>query len=106
MPLPELTEDQQSALDAWLRSVLWENILPGHIQREGPAYDIHRLKGRFFINNGRERIIQGVREIFDMFDSPNQQPDANGPRSGKLVIIGRHLDSFDFQKSLGDALAM
>jgi G3E family GTPase len=106
MPLPELTENQQSALDAWLRSVLWENILPGHKPTEGPAYDIHRLKGRFFISSGRERIIQGVREIFDIFDSPSQQSNVNGPRSGKLVIIGRHLDSFHFQKSLEDALAL
>jgi G3E family GTPase len=91
-------------LDAWLRSVLWENVLPGHKPTDGPAYDIHRLKGRFFSDVGRERIIQGVREIFDIFDSPSQQQDSDGPEAGKMVLIGRHLDSFDFRKSLEDAL--
>jgi len=87
-------------MDAWLRSVLWHNILPGHKPHEGPAYDIHRLKGRFFVKDGSEKIVQGVREIFDIFDSPSPQSDPSLPRTGKLVLIGRHLDSYDFQKSL------
>jgi CCR4-NOT transcription complex subunit 2 len=91
-------------VDAWLRSVLWENVLPGHKPTDGPAYDIHRLKGRFFEKDGGEKIIQGVREIFDIFDSPLQQPDTNITRAGKMVLIGRHLDSFDFGKSLEDAV--
>lgn len=99
-----MAEGQQSALDAWLRSVLWENVLPGHKPADGPAYDIHRLKGRFFEKAGNEKIIQGVREIFDIFDSPAQEPDVNGSRAGKLVVIGRHLGDFDFQGSLENAL--
>ncbi|GAB1318934.1 hypothetical protein MFIFM68171_09144 [Madurella fahalii] len=104
IPLPELTEDQHSAVDAWLRSVLWENLLPGHKPTGGPAFNIHRLKGRFFVRNGSEKIIQGVREIFDIFDSPSPQPDSDGPRAGKLVLIGRHLDHFDFRQSLTEAI--
>ncbi|KAG7287896.1 hypothetical protein NEMBOFW57_007413 [Staphylotrichum longicolle] len=104
IPLPEMSENQQSALDAWLRSVLWENVLPGHKPRDGPAYDIHRLKGRFFGKGGKEKIIQGVREIFDIFDSPAQESEVNGSRAGKLVVIGRHLGDFNFQQSLEDAL--
>jgi hypothetical protein len=92
-------------VDAWLRSVLWENVLPGHKPTDGPAYDIHRLKGRFFEKDGGEKIIQGVREIFDIFESPLKQPDTEIPRAGKMVLIGRHLDSFDFRKSLEDAVA-
>ena len=91
-------------MDAWLRSVLWENVLPGHKPTDGPAYDIHRLKGRFFEKNGGEKIIQGVREIFDIFESPLQQPDTDISRAGKMVLIGRHLDNFDFRKSLEDAV--
>ncbi|KAK4237301.1 CobW/HypB/UreG, nucleotide-binding domain-containing protein [Achaetomium macrosporum] len=104
IPLPELTKKQQSALDAWLRSVLWENVLPGHEPTGGPAYDIHRLKGRFFGDDGSVKIIQGVREIFDIFDSPSHQPASDVPHVGKLVLIGRHLDDFDFRKSLEDAI--
>jgi hypothetical protein len=94
-------------VDAWLRSVLWENVLPGHKPTDGPAYDIHRLKGRFFEKDGGEKIIQGVREIFDIFESPLKQPDTDTEisRAGKMVLIGRHLDSFDFRKSLEDAVA-
>lgn len=79
-------------------------MLPGHKPTDGPAYDIHRLKGRFFGKGGKEKIIQGVREIFDIFDSPAQEPDVNGSRAGKLVLIGRHLGDFNFQESLEDAL--
>lgn len=96
--------DQQSAVDAWLRAVLWENTLPGHKPTGGPAFDIHRLKGRFFVQDGSEKIIQGVREIFDIFDTPSPQPGVGGPRTGKLVLIGRHLDDFDFQRSFDDAI--
>ncbi|KXX75449.1 COBW domain-containing protein 1 [Madurella mycetomatis] len=104
IPLPELAEDQQSAVDAWLRSVLWENVLPGHKPTESPAFDIHRLKGRFSVRNGNEKIIQGVREIFDIFDSPSPRSNPDGPRAGKLVLIGRHLDNFDFRRSLIEAI--
>jgi hypothetical protein len=104
IPLPALAEKQQSALDAWLRSVLWENVLPGHTPTDGPAYDIHRLKGRFSGGDGREKIIQGVREIFDIFDSPSQEPDSGVSQTGKMILIGRHLDRFDFRGSLENAL--
>lgn len=87
-----------------MRSVLWENVLPGHEPTGGPAYDVHRLKGRFFGDDGKEKIIQGVREIFDIFDSPSQQPESMPSRAGKIVVIGRHLDDFDFRKSLQDAI--
>ena len=79
-------------------------MLPGHGATDGPAYDIHRLKGRFLGNDGSEMIIQGVREIFDVFENPSQPGDSSASRVGKLVIIGRHLDSYDFPKSLEQAL--
>ncbi|KAL2023019.1 hypothetical protein VTK56DRAFT_3929 [Thermocarpiscus australiensis] len=104
IPLPELTVQQQSALDAWLRSVLWENVLPGHTPTDGAAYEIHRLKGRFFVSGGSEKIIQGVREIFDIFDNPSPQPNSGVLRTGKLVLIGRHLDNFEFRRSLENAV--
>jgi hypothetical protein len=99
-----LTADQQSAVDAWLRSVLWENVLPGHKPGTGPTFEIHRLKGRFHLRGGREKIIQGVREIFDIFDSPSPQHVSDSPQPGKLILIGRHLEDFDFQRSLEDAI--
>lgn len=100
-----MSASQQADLDAWLRSVLWENVLPGHRPTGGPAFDIHRLKGRFFLNDGTEKVVQGVREIFDIFDSPSPPPGSDHPRTGKLVLIGRHLGHYDFRRSLEEAIA-
>ncbi|KAK4176699.1 CobW/HypB/UreG, nucleotide-binding domain-containing protein [Triangularia setosa] len=103
IPLEELTANQLTAVDAWLRSVLWENELPGNEATDGPAFEIHRVKGRLFIEDGPEKMVQGVREIFDIFDSPAPS-SADVPREGKLVLIGRHLTDLDFEKSLLDAV--
>jgi CCR4-NOT transcription complex subunit 2 len=103
IPIPVVSEEQASALDAWLRSVLWDNVLPGHTPTEGPAYEVHRLKGRFFTEDGQEKLIQGVREIFDIFDSPSGRQGTEAT-TGKMVLIGRHLDDEGFRTSLEKAL--
>ncbi|EGO59075.1 hypothetical protein NEUTE1DRAFT_60112 [Neurospora tetrasperma FGSC 2508] len=98
IPLPVLTSAQVEKLDAWLRSVLWENILPGHENAaDRPAFEIHRLKGRLVLEDGSEKIVQGVREIFEIFEGPDK---SQGQAAGKLVLIGRHLVDFDFPTSL------
>jgi len=91
-------------MDAWLRSVLWENVLPGHAETSGPVFEIHRLKGRLFLREGGEKMVQGVRELFDIFDSPSPSSAEQGEQQGKLVLIGRHLGEFDFQRSLMRAM--
>ncbi|KAK4165896.1 CobW/HypB/UreG, nucleotide-binding domain-containing protein [Cladorrhinum sp. PSN259] len=77
IPLPQLTTKKLDAVDAWLRSLLWENVLPGQEDSKGPAFEIHRLKGRLFIDDGSEKMVQGVREIFDIFNSPAPSSDAD-----------------------------
>lgn len=84
-------------MDAWLRSVLWENELPGATKKT-PNFEVHRLKGRLVLSDGGEKMIQGVRELFDIMDSPSS--DASRATSGKIVLIGRHLGDYDFEKSL------
>ena len=74
-------------------------MLPGDEKPAGPNFEIHRLKGRLFVDDGSEKMVQGVREIFDIFDSPAPSADADTSQ-GKLVLIGRHLSNFDFPKSL------
>jgi G3E family GTPase len=107
VPLPVLTPGGLQAVDAWLRSVLWENELPGSAAPTVPAFEIHRLKGRLKLNDASERIVQGVRELFEIFDNPNLDAEL-APElrkdSGKIVLIGRHLDKFDFQRSLLDTV--
>ncbi|EFW98480.1 vitamin b12 biosynthesis, cobw-like protein [Grosmannia clavigera kw1407] len=88
-------------LDAWLRSLLWEGQLPFP---NGPqtGFEIHRLKGRLVLQDGTDKVVQGVRELFEIFDSPSpsatQTTDA--PQQSKLVLIGRRLGQFAFEQSL------
>lgn len=100
IPLPVLNEQQVAKVDKWLRSVLWENQLPNDTAEHKSAFEVHRLKGRLAIGNGPTKIIQGVRELFEIFDSPDssQRDDANN--TGKVVLIGRHVTDYDFEGSL------
>jgi G3E family GTPase len=102
IPLPSsLTSSQVDAVDAWLRSVLWENELPGQ-SKKSPHFEIHRLKGRLLLHDGSQKMIQGVRELFEIMDNPS--PETSEGVSGKMILIGRHLGDYDFQKSLLDAM--
>lgn len=104
IPLPVLDTEQVARVDAWLRSVLWESVLPNDSDEHKEPFEIHRLKGRLVVQNGRTKIIQGVRELFEIFDAPSG--DHEGPsESGKIVLIGRHVPDFNFQKSLLAAIA-
>jgi G3E family GTPase len=99
LPLPVLGSSQVDAVDEWLRSVLWENTLPGQTgSHQGSHFEIHRLKGRLVLTDGKQKMIQGVRELFDIIDNPSD--GASEPGQGKLILIGRHLGDFDFQRSL------
>lgn len=96
-------------LDLWLRSLLWEGEVPfpPHSQAEKrseeitlPTFDIHRLKGRLVMKDGKKHLIQGVREVFEIFDAPNQETLDHGNGNGKLVLIGRGLRGVDLGGSL------
>lgn len=106
IPLPILKKDQVDAVDRWLRRVLWENELPNDTAEHKSPFEIHRLKGRLALENGKTKIIQGVRELFEIFDAPaSGEVVAEGAsQSGKIVLIGRHVTNFDFEKSLLAAL--
>lgn len=108
IPLPNLTDKQLEAVDSWLRSVLWDNLLPNDTEVEQSGFEIHRLKGRLVLSDGQEKMVQGVRELFEIFDSPAPDDGAtpdSGDNAGKMVIIGRHLDRYDFGQSLLGAVA-
>lgn len=86
-------------VDKWLRLVLWENELPYDDADHKTPFEIHRLKGRLAVENRHTKIIQGVRELFEIFDAPvSDEPGAS--ETGKVVLIGRHVTDFDFEKSL------
>ncbi|KAL1879363.1 hypothetical protein VTK73DRAFT_7094 [Phialemonium thermophilum] len=99
IPLPSLSIHQVELVDKWLRSLLWENELLHDKGEHSSQFDIHRLKGRLVLKDGGEKMIQGVREIFEIMDNPESQSDGRHV-TGKVVLIGRHLADFDFQGSL------
>jgi hypothetical protein len=99
--VPVLEPGQLALVDGWLRSVLWEGEIPGVRDQEAMKnVEIHRSKARLVFKDGSIKIVQGVREIFEIFDSPNP---SSGATEGKIVLIGRGLPGVDFQQSFLDA---
>jgi len=62
---------------------------------------VHRLKGRIIRDDGKSFLVQGVREVFEIFEEPS-----NGVKTlaGKLVLIGRGLRSEDLARSVEDSV--
>ncbi|KAK7958310.1 hypothetical protein PG988_013158 [Apiospora saccharicola] len=90
--VPSLLPEQLTKVDSWLRSVLWEGEVPGIDEKQSEGLEVHRLKARLVFQDGQVKMIQGVREVFEIFDAPSQSAPENGtdtPVSGKVVIIGR-----------------
>lgn len=106
LDLPVLDAPMLIRLDEWLRSVLWESRLP-HFGSNAPRdWEIHRIKGRMPLQDGGLKMLQGVREIFELVDGVSNQSPAD---VGKIVLIGRNIGGKDslaaFQKSLDAVLA-
>ena len=88
-------------LDAWLRSLLWEELVPGMDGEDAQPVEIHRLKGRVARDDGRTMLIQGVREVFEMFDGKERGIGTDSEiTSCKVVLIGRKLQEKNIQESL------
>lgn len=100
IPLPPVGADQVERVDEWLRAVLWENKLPTESGTHDSPFEIHRMKGRLVMKDGSQKMVQGVREVFEIIDIPTDRAGESGPAGGKMVLIGRHLRDFDFQTSL------
>ncbi|EJT77728.1 hypothetical protein GGTG_02833 [Gaeumannomyces tritici R3-111a-1] len=104
IPLGVLQPAQVAKVDKWLQSVLWENELPGTGKVQDKArFEVHRVKGRLVFSDGGAKMVQGVRELFEIFDSleeKGKEADAGMASGGKMVLIGRHLLGFDFAGSL------
>jgi G3E family GTPase len=113
LPIPILQSNQLAELDAWLRSVLWDSALPSHGGANSIDFEIHRTKGRVLLSNGSTKLIQGVREVFELLDERQSSGNVASQHStsfqhqqsgGKLVLIGRGLDENMFAKSLKKCL--
>ncbi|QSZ33811.1 hypothetical protein DSL72_005383 [Monilinia vaccinii-corymbosi] len=101
---PPLPPSSIPHLDAWLRSLLWDSTIPS----SSSSPEIHRLKARLPLINGTTKIIQAVREVFEILDDPSPCEVAEKERSGgmmemendqnnegKIVLIGRNIKDMD-----------
>lgn len=101
--MPVLDIEQLSGLDAWLRAILWDSKLPnlnltGNRESENKP-EIHRLKARLPLSNGDVKIVQGVRDVFEILDAPNSNDSMHTLSEGKIVVIGRYLTGLKFEES-------
>jgi G3E family GTPase len=106
VPVPTLSLEQVDAVDAWLRSLLWQRRFLGSGSNTGKGeseLDIHRVKGRLVLDSGAVKMIQGVRDIFEIMDSADRAGD--GTLVGKIVLIGRDLDGEAFERDFAAAIA-
>ncbi|KAI0387674.1 cobW-domain-containing protein [Hypomontagnella monticulosa] len=103
--VPLLAPEQLKHVDSWLRSLLWESQVPGEATSQTQSIEIHRLKSRLVFENGDVKMVQGVREVFEIFDGEQTSIHNGMPQHvGKIVLIGRGVQGIDFERSLLDAL--
>ncbi|KAL9612500.1 MAG: hypothetical protein Q9204_008955 [Flavoplaca sp. TL-2023a] len=109
--VPLLQPPEREKLEFWLRSLLWESILPSpststtkQAQPNDQAFEIHRVKGQIPMSDGSSIMIQGVRDIFEMIEQGGDGEMEKGDRKGKIVLIGKGLVGLPFQESLMGAL--
>ena len=84
--LPVFDLQKLPMLEAWLQLILWDD------GQEKP-FEIHRTKGYVPVNDGTARVIQGVREIFETIEVEGRTKESELETQGKIVFIGRDLES-------------
>ncbi|KAI4163295.1 MAG: hypothetical protein LQ342_003030 [Letrouitia transgressa] len=107
-PLPKLSPSQLETLQMWLQSLLWESRLELPDPSDGlyADFSVYRTKGRVFTIEGAGKMIQGVREVFEITnEQTGQSPTGEAlhqqsKQQGKLVFIGRGLADLPLQESL------
>ena len=82
--LPILNQAGLERLEQCLEDILWPS-------GEEKPYEIHRTKGLVRLTDGTHKMIQGVREIFEITDAKNDSDDESSGGS-RVVLIGRKLD--------------
>ena len=93
---PAFDAQKLSTLDDFLRGLLWEQDLTEK------GYEIHRTKGRIVMTDGTVKVVQGVREIFEIKDALGES--VAGSENSKLVFIGRGLDKIPGLGALGGSI--
>jgi len=106
--VPRLNETLLKAAEAWIQSVLWESTLVLPAERSGSLkyddFEVHRLKGRLALDSGLFKMVQGVRDVFEITDTTSVSTGESRVPEGKLVLIGRGLEGLPWQESFRCAL--
>lgn len=81
---PTFDEPGLARFERCLEEVLWPS-------ETAKSFDIHRTKGLLKMTDGSSRVVQGVREIFEIIhvDGNSEQESVD---SSRIVFIGRRLD--------------
>ncbi|KAI0159712.1 cobW-domain-containing protein [Xylariaceae sp. FL1272] len=101
--VPLLETAHLDEVDRWLRSILWEGEVPDTAE-DTKSLEIHRSKARLVFKNGDVKIVQGVREIFEIFDGERITSGKLVSQTGKIVLIGRGVHGINFEKSFLDSI--
>ncbi|KAG6811371.1 hypothetical protein H0H92_007756 [Tricholoma furcatifolium] len=102
---PILSPTRFEALDAWIRSVLWDNRIP-ESSPDGAQTDllVLRCKGLITMDDGTQHVLQGVRSMYDMVEvERGSGNDISLPQTGKIILIGKGLDD-TVRRSLENAI--
>ncbi|KOS18254.1 COBW domain-containing protein 1 [Escovopsis weberi] len=100
IPVPALHSEQLDDVDRWLRSILWDSRLPS--VENVAEFEIHRSKGRLVFDDGDVKLLQGVRDVFELIDAPNKGEASLA--GGKIILIGRGVQGVDFERSFRQAI--
>ncbi|KAL5524508.1 hypothetical protein ACEPAF_9648 [Sanghuangporus sanghuang] len=87
-----LSAAQVERLDEWIRSVLWEGLLPlvSTNSIDNHKVEVLRCKGSFSTDDGEQYVLQGVRSMYEM-TLVDGKSELGVPELGKLVFIGKGL---------------
>ncbi|MCJ1303540.1 hypothetical protein MMC08_006350 [Hypocenomyce scalaris] len=109
LQVPMISEAQLSKFEEWLRLILWESTLDLQVPSPAQPFSIHRTKGRLLMASGAIKMVQGVREVFEIVDvkdsairsgSASDSPGVASTSGGKLILIGRGLAAQPWDLSL------
>ncbi|GAM84321.1 hypothetical protein ANO11243_023150 [Dothideomycetidae sp. 11243] len=111
LTVPLMDEAKMPKLDLWLRRLLWQSLELAHPEAGEEAgdkgsrarSDIHRVKGRLPMVDGHVKLLQGVREVFEIIDGDSTGVKDSGAK-GKIILIGRNIDKAMLQASLDEQL--
>lgn len=117
MQVPTLSEARLSKFEKWLRLVLWEGMLdlPDETSTPAHTFSVHRTKGRILMTSGGIKMVQGVREVFEIVDlkdsstkvgHASDSQDETPISEGKLILIGRGLADQPWDVSLNTFLQL